>query len=564
MSRTFLIVSILLITTGIAASAQPTAEHLSHRGIYDYLDEMASEQLIELNTTIKPYTRDLILDKLQHIEKQQEKLNARQRKELNFYLRDFSLSDSTDSKPLSGDSGLDIFGKNDHFATGINPVGFFYKNETFSFGFRPIWGIEYLSNANGSFSRTWGFGRIYGKVGEHFGFYASLRDNHMSDVLARPDHFTRRDAGVYKGNSIGGADYSEMRGGITYGWNWGEVTLAKDHIEWGDNYKGALIRSGRTPSIGMAKLHLKPARWFEFNYYHGWLVSEVVDSLKSYTPASGFERPVYKPKYMAANMFTVIPTPNIHFSFGNSIIYGDIPVQAGYLVPFMFFKSIDHTINAHIENQNSQMYANLSIRSIKHLHLYGSLFIDEFAFFRVGDPNKHNFYSYKAGAKLSNWPIRNASLTFETSRSRPITYKHRIPLLTYETNRFNMGHYMRDNSKDFYAELDINPLPRFHFKASYLYAAHGNEYDYARTEEGDFILDELEFMKEKTWDKEKISFQADFEFSNNAYIFAGYTLRNIQGYKADGKTADHYLSKFTPELLHGETNTFRFGFNVGF
>jgi hypothetical protein len=121
---------------------------------------------------------------------------------------------------------------------------------------------------------------------------------------------------------------------------------------------------------------------------------------------------------------------------------------------------------------------------------------------------------------------------------------------------------MRDNSRDYYVELDINPLPRFHFTTSYLYAVHGNEYPYIM--DGPYELDEYPYMKDKTWSNEKISFQADYEFSSNAYITVGYTIRDIQGYAADGKSAEHYLNKFTPEFFHGETETFEFGLNIGF
>jgi hypothetical protein len=278
-------------------------------------------------------------------------------------------------------------------------------------------------------------------------------------------------------------------------------------------------------------------------------------------PPSGFIRPVYKPKYMAANMFTVIPTPGLQFSFGNSIVYGDIPMQPAYLVPFMFFKSIDHTINAGIENQNSQMFGNLSLRLIKHLHLYGTLYIDEFSFSRINDPNRHNFYSWKAGARLSNWPVQNVSLTYEMTKTVPLTFEHRIPVLTYATNDYNLGHYLGDNSRDYYIELAVKPLSRFTLKVSYLYAVHGNEYRYAM---GETRVDEYPFMQDKTWDNETLSFNASYEFSSNAYIFAGYTYRNIQGYSADGQPASYYLSRYTPEMFHGETWTGRFGFCFGF
>ena len=562
MQRLSVLITILIVcSTIIPARGQSSYEHISHQGIYSFLDEMANEQIIGLNTATKPYTRSFILEKLQKVNQQTTVLHTRQRKELSFYLRDFQLADSSNTNLYQDNSSLDLFKKNEHFSTALNPLGLFYKDSLFAFGLRPIWGIEYLSNKTNAFSRTWGGGRIYGQIGEHFGFYASLRDNHMSNILSTPEFFSQREGGVYKNNDLGGGDYSEMRGGITYNWKWGEVSLIKDHLNWGDAYNGAIINSGRYPSFGMIKLHLDPAKWFQFDYFHGWLVSEVIDSLRSYTPESGFKRPVQKPKYMAANMFTFIPFRGINVSVGNSIVYGDTDLQPAYLVPFMFFKSIDHTLNANIENQNSQMFGNLSIRAIKHLHLYGSLFIDEFSFKRIGDPETHNFYSWKTGLRLSNWPIRNITLTGEMTYSTPLTYDHRIPVLTYATNDYNLGHYLRGNSRDYYFKISVNPLSRLEFSASYLYAIHFNDYAYSMENSP---LDELPIMEDKTWSSEQLAFEASYEFSANAYIFAGYTYRNIQGYSADNQPASYYLSKYTHEMFHGKTWTGRFGFNFGF
>ena len=557
----YIFITLLVLLCFTNVESQPTYEHISNHGIYSFLDEMANEQIIELNTAIKPYTRSLILEKLQKAEEKKDQLKRRQRKELQFYLRDYGLAEQSTTNPYHNNSSLDLLKKNQHFATALNPLGLYYKDSVFTFGMRPIWGIEYLTNDNDAFSRTWGGGRIYGQIGDHLGFYASLRDNHMGGILSTPEYFSQREGGVYKNNDIGGGDYSEMRGGITYDWKWGTVSLAKDQLMWGENYNGSIINNGKYPSFGMIKLHLNPADWFQFDYFHGWLVSEVIDSMRTYTPASGFTRKSYKPKYMAANMFTVIPTKGLNISFGNSIVYGDIDMQPAYLVPFMFFKSIDHTINANIENQNSQMFGNISLRLIKNLHVYGSLFIDEFSVTRIGDPNRHNFYSWKAGGKLTNWPVQNISITFETTKTRPLTFKHRIPVLTYTTNNYKLGHYLRDNSRDYYLELAFRPFSRFKMKASYLYAVHGNEYPYVKR---DTPLDEIPFMKDKTWDNETISLEASYEFSANSYIFTCYTLRNIQGYSADGNPANHYLSRYTPEMFHGETSTWQFGFNFGF
>ena len=78
-------------------------------------------------------------------------------------------------------------------------------------------------------------------------------------------------------------------------------------------------------------------------------------------------REVYRPKYIAANMFTFTPWKRLNISVGNSIVYSDMNVHPAYLIPVLFYKSVDHTLNQGIDNQNSQMFFDVSSRQIKHL-----------------------------------------------------------------------------------------------------------------------------------------------------------------------------------------------------
>ena len=119
---------------------------------------------------------------------------------------------------------------------------------------------------------------VYAYIGKHWGFYASLRDNHESEPISDSPFLIQRMGGNYKA----AYDYSEMQGGLTYSWDWGNIGLIKDNHSWGSNYNGSNIQSGRTPSFAKISLQLNPVKWFEFNYYHGWLVSEVIDSTRSY------------------------------------------------------------------------------------------------------------------------------------------------------------------------------------------------------------------------------------------------------------------------------------------
>ena len=73
------------------------------------------------------------------------------------------------------------------------------------------------------------------------------------------------------------------------GFNW----VVKDHFPWGKNNHITNILSGRSPSLAQIKLHIKPVQWFEFNYVHGWLISEVVDSIRPYILGNGSRRDIF-------------------------------------------------------------------------------------------------------------------------------------------------------------------------------------------------------------------------------------------------------------------------------
>ncbi len=333
---------LLFLLLPLVINSQVVYEHISRKSIYDFLDELANAKLIEINSAIKPYSRSFIAEKLKEASLQPDQLSRRQQKELEFYLKDYRLELEFNTR---GMKPLNIFPKSDHFATALNPLGFHYRDSVFTASVRPIWGIDYYTNGNGDAYHRWGGLEAFAYITEHLGGYTSLRDNYESGTLTDPEYFNQFQGAPQKGSPEGGIEYSEARGGLMASWKWGAIGIVKDHAEWGNNYNGSNILSGRTPSFAQIKLQLTPVRWFEFNYIHGWLVSEVVDSSRSYWDGDRY-RAVFYPKYIAANMFTFRPVKNLAVSIGNSIVYSDMNVHLAYLVPFLFYKSVDHTLNA--------------------------------------------------------------------------------------------------------------------------------------------------------------------------------------------------------------------------
>ena len=563
------ILSIIFTASLLAVSAQDIPEHISYTRIYDYLDELATDGIIELNSVAKPYARTFIANKLLEAQTHKSELNKRQQKELTFFLNEFALEQN-----LLPNTNLTI-SKNDQLTfAGIQP-GFNYRDTLFRARIIPLLGMDITRNANGTLTKRWYGVDFQSMIGKHLSVYGSLRDISVNgSLLARPTYLNDYPGYEYKESTSGG-DFSDSRGGIKYAWNWGSIGLVKDNVVWGDNYHGSNILSGRTPSFPMMTLHLKPAKWFEMQYFHGWLVSNVIDSTRYYLDNLNAKHYRMSNKFIAANLFTITPIRNLNLSFGNSIIYAEENIQPAYFIPIAFYKSIDHTLTKGLalENQNSQIFLNFSSRNIKHLHLFTSIFADEIKWsrFSPGSAEK-NPISYKIGANLSNFPIDNLSIVGEFTRTNIINYKHSIPAITWASNSYNLGSYLSDNSQEIYLALRYKPIRGLDLNLSYMDAKHGNEYDYIRDSHAIDKIISQPSLGDITWSNKTLAFNAQYEVFNNAYALINIAYSNIQGYDITStpivgevrKTAQGYLDLFTPAYLQGKNTTVTVGFSLGF
>lgn len=523
----FLFCLINILLTGNLLG-QEIPQSVNNKGIYEFLDELANSQLITINSAVKPYSRLFISQRLKEAEENKDKLNPRQQKDLSFYMMDFG----KEFQP----------GKNWKRRKDL----FYYKDDLFSLTINPILGGELFQNSSGkaTYWRNGAEGRGYI---QNWGFYASLRDNHEQPLLGKTGYLTQREGGHLKGNT----DWSEMQGGVTYSWKWGSAGLVKDRLQWGNNYNGAAIFGGNNPTFMQLKLHISPVKWFDFNYFHGWLNSMVVDSTNSYRVTNSYGtdyREVYHKKFIAANMFTFTPFKNFNLSAGNSIVYSDDNINPAYLVPIFFYKSVDHSLTSGIDNMNSQMFFDISSRQIKNLHLYGSMFIDELSVSRFTMKDEWNFFSYKAGFRLSNFPIQNLSLTSELTYTYPLTFQHYVPTLTFETTGYNLGHYMKDNSRELYAALDYRPLRTLNINLFFLDAIRGPDY----TEAGVNRLGNPP-MASVEWHNTSYGIKASYQIMNDLYTWFSFIISDISGDQ-----------RWSPEYFSGNKRTSGFGLTYGF
>lgn len=543
------ILPFLFITIFFVGYSQDIPVHISSTKVYSFLDELANEKIISINSNIKPYYRKQIIQWLQTADSAREKLSARQQKELDRYLLEFTGSNA--SKPLKEKARWQL----------LAPAFSYYKRNS-SIIIRPLYDFNYWVYKNGRpLYQTNGGAELLLNKGI-VSAYARLREQHYhGDILKRPTFLTSYTGGNYKVIEGGykGGDFSEMQGGIFINWKWGHFGICKDHVAWGDEQFGGLIFSGQTPSFPMISLQAQPFKWMDINYFHGWLVSEVIDSSSSYFSQPGMYRGVFQPKYIAANMFTFRPWKFLNVSIGNSIIYSDMPVQLVYLIPILFYKSVDHTINHNIDNQNSQMFLNISSRNLKHVHFYGSVFFDEFSIKRITDPDRYNFFGFKLGGTLSNWPVKNLAVDIENTTIFPMVYKHRVASLTYTSNKYNLGYYMGDNSMDYQFRIRYKPYAFLSASIGYSYSIHGNEYEYILNDN----IDRHPLIADKTWDRHIINATVSYIPFTEFEVFLSGIYSNTNGYPADGNNGDYYLNLYSPAVFQGKNLFLSTGLKLG-
>lgn len=578
MNRRIVTGVIVLLLMPLCLKAQRIPEAIEYTEIYDFLEELTTDGVIASNAAVKPYTRDHIARLLAEAQSKDSLLNKRQKADLQFYMQDYALE--LDTLPTYYSYGhrhvTQWITKVSNLSLADPSLHILTKDKIFKMRVRPILGMDLSYNRKGLLIH-----RVYGAeiqmdIAKHLSIWGSLRDNSWSGqgVQGSKIHFGWTPDGKpspalndipgvqYKEANYGG-DFSDSRGGISlYAW-WGSIGIQRERITWGDAQHCSNILSAHNPAVPMVTLQLTPCRWFQFDYFHAWLPSNVIDSTYWYSEqqtASGTQRE-YRPanKFMAANMFTFMPIKYIQFSFGNSIVYAERNVQAAYFIPIAFYKSLDHLLTKGLgtENQNSQAFATITIRPTDHLRLYGSFFLDEFKFARLKKSNpEKNPVSYLVGFNWSGWPVKGLALRGEFMRSYIATYEHSIKVLDYTSNSYQMGHYMGSNSQSIWVQLSYRPTRSLRLTLDYTNDTKYTAYDYIR---GDIhtIISQKPF-DQVIWRNDEVKFRALYEVFNNCYAHVDL----CYNYARAGEQTD--LNLYSPVYLQGKNVTFSCGLSFGF
>ena len=260
-----------------------------YKDVYGFLRRLSTKGVIEYNDEFRPLTRKYLAEKLLEAEKNQERLTSVDKDDLEFYKKDF-YNEFWFINNEKNKKNLDFFSE--------DPAGrwrvFSYGDENFTFNLSPILGYEIGSIDNSNTTHLWNGIYTYGYITDAVGFSFDFRDNsELGSTIDKTKSFSpvtgvnaRSSSNIadYDENKI---EYSEAKGIIATDWDWGSIAVGKEFMEWGFAENGLIVLSQKAPSFPFIRLDINPVDWFGFNYFHGWLASDVIDSSSLYYTRTG-------------------------------------------------------------------------------------------------------------------------------------------------------------------------------------------------------------------------------------------------------------------------------------
>jgi len=414
-------------------------------GIYKYLNDMSIKGYINFDNSIQPLSRKYLLQKIKELDVYMSKLNEIDSQLKDFYQKEFGLELNLDRKI----SDNEIYWVKDKYRR-FRLLS--YSSDLFKINVDPILGISFGKfNGNNVYHR-WNGLKFYGYLNSSIVFSFYFRDNLESTTLADfNDKNTPATGIITTRKDINSLEYDDVRVNISYDWKWGQLSVGKDFLNWGYGENGKVVLSNKTPSFPNVKLDIYPTPWLKFNYMHGWLKSNLVDSLN----IRG-QKETYRNKFIAFHSISIIPSKKIEFSLGESIVYSD-QLEFSYLIPIMFFRLADHYLanSTNTFGGNAQFFFSMSFKNIiKNVNFYTDLFIDDITIPKILKSNNNNKVGYTLGLKTVDLPIQNIYLNIEYTKVVASVYEHSIEGQDYKSSGYYLGHWIGSNADMIFSSIN--------------------------------------------------------------------------------------------------------------
>ncbi len=502
--------------------------------VYAFLEKLTVKKLIDLNLSVKPYSKKEIVNKLKVLKEGISKLNKVEREELDWYLKRYGLENNKKVK---------ILGEFD------------FLSSKFKFRAYPLAGYEISTTGSYNGYSKWIGARFEGSTGNISMMFEYIDTGEFGDNVDVQKNLTP-ETGHFIKYAPNGIEFSDVKGSIIYDFGIGSIALKKNYVNWGSGKFGKLFLSSNAASFPHIEFKLQPASWFSLSYIHGWLNSLVLDSSRFYYSYQGNIQPflveTYINKYIAANIISFKPYKWLTFSVGNSFIYsGDLRPEM--FIPVMYFKVMDHnTGRGDVNDGNGLIFFDFNTNYFKNINIYGSLLIDvlEIRSLLKGEFYK-SWFGVTAGVSFVDVIIPNLDIFAEYSRLNPWLYENKYITTNYKHLGYVLGHWIGNNADLLSFQLNYKFIRSLNLSLkSEIFRKGGSEdiyYAYIERKKLPFLFGNNRYDF-------SIEFSALFNPLHNVYVKGKYKYSEI----TDEET------QRTPAFLLGNKSSFILSVSYGF
>ncbi len=450
--------------------------------VYTFLKQMQVQGILnDYSDVILPLSRKKVLEALQQVDKNKDKISLTDReyleslkKKLDFFEEKniSSLKPDTSRSGSIFDNFPSDFSKN-LFADSEKHL-YSYNDRNINFYINPVVEYKYINssfNKNNSFLFNLG-GILRGSYDDWFGFYL-LGTNGIVSGNRDVAELDRRVLQSYTFNNtkINYFPYTEGYARVEKGIV--SLQIGRERVLWGTGYINRLILSENPPPFDFIRFNIS-YKSLSYNFLHGWLVQKptltILDSLGEYFKTKGS-------KYVAMSRLGFRPNNKLSLGITQMIIYSNRPLEAAYLTPFLFFESAQRSLN---DLDNSFLSFDGRYLITDGIEINSSIIFDDINFKRLANGQwnaSNNGTAWQVGTIITN-PLLLNDLIFkmEYIQIRPYMYSHPglKGALTYTSNGYLLSPDIQPNSTLFSTEIDYRFSSELCAQLNYSHELHGN------------------------------------------------------------------------------------------
>ena len=264
-----------------------------------------------------------------------------------------------------------------------------------------------------------------------------------------------------------GPRYSDRTGGeLSWHGDYLDFRFAQQEVTWGYGTSGKLILSNNAEQFPYISLS-RDWGWVKYIALHGKLQSFPQDTL-----ADG--QKLYPDKWLAGHRLEISPWRWVTLGLNETFIYGNRYADWAYLIPFNFYRAVQHKLR---DRDNATISLDMELLPVNGIKLYATLFLDEFRQSKIGTNWFGNKQAWQGGLFWADpFGLPNLSLRAEYTAVMPWVYTHKYQINSYTSDYQSLGFWAGPNSEVVYLALYKEWTRRLSTNLSFRQYKHGANY----------------------------------------------------------------------------------------